>query len=129
MYRKSKGQKIFNVFNYALLTVLSLSCLLPFVHMLALSFSDNVAVASGQVSFWPVNFTLASYQFIFKDGRFFTAMWNTIQRVILVLAVQMVLLVITAYPMSKSKDRLPGRSAVRRIAITPGFFAIKKSLS
>ena len=112
MYRMSRGQKVFTVFNYALLTVLSLSCLLPFVHLVALSFSDKVAVDAGKVAFWPVDFTVKSYEFVFRDGRFFRAFWNSVKRVVLVLAVQMTLLVITAYPMSRTKERLPGRNII-----------------
>lgn len=109
MQKKSIGQKIFIVFDYAVMIVLSLLCILPVLHLFALSLSDSTAVSAGKVGFWPVNFTLSSYEFLVKDGKFFTALWISIQRVVLSLVVQLVVLVLTAYPLSRSKDKLLGR--------------------
>ena len=59
---KSLGSKIFNVFNIILMSLLSLSCLYPLWYTLCLSVSDKAAANSGKVSFYPVGFSLASYQ-------------------------------------------------------------------
>lgn len=47
MRRKTLGMKIFTVFNYAFLTLLAISCLLPMLNQLAISFSSSSAVAAG----------------------------------------------------------------------------------
>lgn len=44
-----KGDKAFQALNYVLLTAVSLTCLLPMLHVLALSFSDTAAAASNSV--------------------------------------------------------------------------------
>ena len=63
---KSLGSKIFNVFNIILMSLLSLSCLYPLWYTLCLSVSDKAAANSGKVSFYPVGFSLASYQQIME---------------------------------------------------------------
>ena len=39
--KPTKGQRIFAVFNYILLTLLALLCLLPMLNIVALSFSSR----------------------------------------------------------------------------------------
>ncbi|HIT00600.1 MAG TPA: carbohydrate ABC transporter permease [Candidatus Faecaligallichristensenella faecipullorum] len=104
------ARKAFLVFNYLFLTVTSLVCILPFIHLLAMSFSSSSAVAAGRVAFWPVEPTLAAYEFALKGGEFTQALWISIQRVVLGVAVNLVLMIITAYPLSKSKQKLAGRN-------------------
>lgn len=104
------ARKAFLVFNYLFLTVTSLVCILPFIHLLAMSFSSSSAVAAGRVSFWPVEPTFAAYEFALKGGEFTRALWISIQRVVLGVAVNLVLMIITAYPLSKSKQKLAGRN-------------------
>lgn len=106
----SVSRKIFMIVNYVILGLLSLTCLLPFIHLLAVSFSGSAAVASGKVSFWPVDFTLYSYEFALKGGKFFTALLVSLKRVVLGVAVNLVLMILTAYPLSKTKEKLMGRN-------------------
>lgn len=47
--------KIFTVFNYIILILLSLCCFLPILYVFAKSLSHDVAIQSGKVFFWPVN--------------------------------------------------------------------------
>ena len=44
----------------SLLTSLGLTCLLPMIHILAMSFSSSGAVTRGEVGLVPVEFTLQS---------------------------------------------------------------------
>ena len=55
---KSLGYRIFVISNYVILSLLALTCLLPLIHVLAVSLSDKSAVTAGLVKFWPVDFTL-----------------------------------------------------------------------
>jgi putative aldouronate transport system permease protein len=107
---KSPSRKIFNIVNYIILTFTGLTCLIPFINLLAISFSDSGAVAAGRVSFWPVGFTTASYEFAITDGKFFPALFISIQRVILGVGVNLVFLVMAAYPLSKTKQQFKARN-------------------
>lgn len=93
------------------LGIICISCVLPFIHLLAVSFSSSSAVAAGKVGFLPVEFTAASYEYVFTGGKFLHAMGISLQRVVLGTLLNVVLMVLTAYPMAK--EDLPGR----------GFFA------
>ena len=111
MHIRTTGQKIFNVFNYAFISLVVLSCILPFVHLLAVSFSSPVAVTSGYVRFLPVGFNVNAYAFAIGNGKFLRAMIISLQRVALGVAVNMLLIVITAFPLSHDGKKLLGRNA------------------
>ena len=110
MVHRTTGEKIFNVCNYGFIVLVCLSCILPFVHLLAVSFSSNVAIQTNQVVFWPVDFNVDAYSFAFQNGRFVAALLISFQRVALGLAVNLLLITLTAYPLSHSKDKLLGRN-------------------
>ena len=104
------GSKIFDAFNYFFIGILALLCVLPFIHVLAISFSDSSAVVAGRVGLWPVNFSLESYALGMRRPRFFTSMWNSVQRVGIGVFVNMLITILTAYPLSKAKTVFRGRS-------------------
>lgn len=101
---ESKGVKIFRVFNVVILTALALLCLLPFLNVLALSFSDKIAAASGVVTFWPVNFTLDAYKYVIEQEAFWRSFLISIERVVLGGGLGIFLTVLCAYPLSKSSQ-------------------------
>ena len=106
----STSRKVFMVINYCILALLSLTCLLPFVHLLAVSFSSSAAVSAGEVGFWPVDFTLFSYEFALKGGKFFAALLVSLERVVLGVCINLALMIVTAYPLSKAKEKVAGRN-------------------
>ncbi|CAN7691450.1 carbohydrate ABC transporter permease [Paenibacillus sp. LjRoot153] len=74
----TRGHKIFNVFNILLLGALGLSMVLPLIHIIAQSLSNNTAINAGDVSFWPVGFTLGSYKLILKDPTIWIGFRNSV---------------------------------------------------
>lgn len=107
---KSFGRTVFNILNYTILLVTSLLCILPFINMLAVSFSGSAAVTAGKVIFWPVDFTTKAYEFALANGKFFQALLISIERVVLGVSLNLILMIFTAYPLSKSKEKLAGRN-------------------
>ena len=110
MKKTSVGRKSFLIFNYLFLAAVCLTCVLPFVNLLAVSFSGNTAVAAGKVTFWPVDFTTFSYEYALRGGKFLRALLISIELVILGTGVNVLLMVLTAYPLSRGKDRLLERN-------------------
>jgi putative aldouronate transport system permease protein len=106
----TRGQRLFNVFNHLILIGTGLLCIAPFVNLLAISFSASAPVAGGRVLFWPIEFTLSSYEFAISGGKFFRALFISIQRVVLGVSVNLVLMICAAYPLSRSKAKLAGRN-------------------
>lgn len=109
----SPSRKVFVVFNSLLLAIMAISCILPFINMLAISFSDQVPVVENRVGLWPIGFTTAAYEFILSRPQFLNATWISVQRTVLGIIVNLILIVLTAYPLSKSKSEFRMR----------GFFA------
>lgn len=108
--KSSVSRKVFVVINFTVLTLISLLCILPFINLLALSFSSKGAVAANQVTFWPVDFNTAAYSFILNNNQFGTALWISVQRTILGVALNLILIILTAYPLSKSKQDFRARN-------------------
>lgn len=50
------------------IVALSFTCIVPFLYMIALSFSSNEAIISQKVSLWPVDFTIETYKTILSDA-------------------------------------------------------------
>jgi ABC-type sugar transport system, permease component len=101
MYHKSRPYRIFYTFNIIVLSVISLLCLLPLIHVLALSFSSGLAVETNQVTLWPIGFNLDSYSRTLADGAFLEALANSVFRVVLGVSIGMLVTILTAYPLSK----------------------------
>lgn len=102
-YKTSVGRKSFLALDYALLIISALLCLLPFIHVLAISFSSSTAAMSGEVKLWPVDFTLKSYEFVANRLAFVKSFLVALERVGLGLPLSLLLTILAAYPLSKEK--------------------------
>lgn len=131
---KTLENRIFDFVVTVLLVLLGLLCLLPLLHVLALSFSSKNAAVAGRVGFWPVEFTLASYEYLLNDSRFFQAFWISVKRVILGGGLNLLCTVLMAYPLSLEKDEFPSRDRYMWFTIfcmlfgasqVPWYFVIK----
>ncbi len=105
-----KKMSVFPIINGIILLLLSMLCILPIMHIIAISFSSSIAVETGKVGFIPYDFTLSAYEFIAQRIEFWRAMYVTIQRVIIGGGISMLLTVLTAYPLSKEDSYLKGRN-------------------
>lgn len=110
MKKRSLGEKIFTVFNFVILSTAALTCLLPFINVLAMSLSSNAMVSSGDVGLIPKDFSLNSYAYLINKAPFWRAFGISVVRVVLGVGINMLLTVTIAYPLSKSKDKFPSRT-------------------
>ena len=81
--KPTKGQRIFAIFNYILLTLLALLCLLPMLNIVALSFSSRNMVNAGAVTFLPKEFTISSYLYMLQKSGLIPALLVTVKRLVL----------------------------------------------
>lgn len=111
MKRKvSTSRKVFMVFNYFILIVLALLCLVPFINVLAISLSDKAIAATGEVWLWPKGFTTSIYSYLLQKQPFWQAFLIALERVALGGGIGVVVTMLTAYPLSKTKQQLKGRT-------------------
>ena len=59
---------IFDIFIYAVLILLLLVTLYPFLNIIAVSFNDAIDSLAGGIHIWPRRFTTFNYEQIFKDS-------------------------------------------------------------
>ena len=115
--------------------LMTLCCLLPLLNTLAISFSNNSAVNANQVGILPVGFTLSSYKKLLEDNQFWRSAWISVLRVVLGTGLNMLMMILLAYPLSKSKNRFASRDIYMKLVIfamlfngglIPGYIIVSK---
>lgn len=136
MHHTTKAYRCFIMFNYVILTILALLCVFPIVNILAISFSSSEAVKAGSVTFWPVDFTLSSYQYILEHKQFLNSFGTSLLRVVLGVLVNLVCTILVAYPLSKEADKFRSRTVYAWIfvftmlfsgGLIPGYLIVKEA--
>ncbi len=100
----------FTVFNTCFLILAGLICLIPMIHIAAVSFSSSAAAATGKVTLWPLDFSLNSYDYVAKRAAFWRSMGVSIQRIVLGGSINLLLVILTAYPLSKERSEFGART-------------------
>ncbi|WP_082350787.1 carbohydrate ABC transporter permease [Paenibacillus xylanivorans] len=108
---------------YAIVILLALICLLPLWNIVAISFSSSEAVSANAVGLLPVKFTTAAYSKIIDDAQFWRSFGISVLRVALSLVLNMILIVLMAYPLSKSKREFKGRNIYMNVMIFAMLFS------
>ncbi|MHC1692124.1 MAG: carbohydrate ABC transporter permease [Sphaerochaetaceae bacterium] len=118
---RSPSSQLLDILIYLVMVLVLFTCLVPFLYMIALSFSSPKAIINNQVSFWPVDFTLDAYRQIFSYPNFFHAYGNTLFYTIAGTAIALAMMVLFAYPLSKS--RLKGQRLAMKLVVFSMFFS------
>ena len=107
--KKSKSRKLFEACNCIMITLITLSCLIPILNLLANSFSSSQAIIENRVSIFPVEFTLKAYQYVINNQEFWSSVAVSAKRVLLGVPLNVILTILVAYPLSKSELVFPAR--------------------
>ncbi len=110
MIKESGSYRLFSFTNNILLTILAIVCVLPLIHVLAVSFSSSGPANAHAVGLVPVDFTAENYRITLQNTRFIRSMFWSVYRLVLGTGIHMVLICLTAYPLSKSDHAFKGRS-------------------
>ncbi|MDE0069131.1 MAG: hypothetical protein OXO48_05415 [Caldilineaceae bacterium] len=94
------------------LLLLGLYCVIPLVHLLALSYSDRAAATGGLVMLWPVRSNTITYEKVFEASVFLSAFWVSVIRTVVGTTLQMALVVLISFPLSKDKEGMPFRNVI-----------------
>jgi len=120
--RVSTGQQTFNVVNLVFLTVLALIMFLPFLNVLAQSFSSSEAVINGKVFFIPVEFTWINYQYVFSDASIWRSFGVTVYITVAGTLINLIATASLAYPVSR-QEYVGRKYVVMLVLITMVFSA------
>ena len=78
-----KKMTLFNYVNGVFLLLLVIVCILPILHVIALSLSERIEAVAGNVTFYPIGFTLEAYRYVMEDSQFWTSLRVTLTRVLI----------------------------------------------
>ncbi|MFD2115151.1 carbohydrate ABC transporter permease [Paenibacillus yanchengensis] len=98
---EARGDKIFNIVNYIILSAFLITVLYPLIYILSASFSSTNAVVSGRVWLWPVEPGLQGYKAVFEYKAIWTGFYNSLIYTIAGTIINVVLTIIAAYPLSR----------------------------
>lgn len=86
---------------WLILIAVVLVVMYPLWFVVIASFSDPTAVSTGNVTLWPVGFSLDSYRMILADGRIWRGYFNTIMYSVIGTAVNLLVTIPAAYACSR----------------------------
>ena len=121
--KESASRYIFQIANYLFLAVLSLLCVFPFLHLLAVSFSSDSFASAGLVGIFPKGFCFDAYKLLVNQKEFFKALGISVLRTILGTAFSLIVIILTAYPLSKTNKQVKGRTIFSWFFIITFFFS------
>lgn len=113
--KESAGSKAFTVINYLFLALVSLACLLPFLFVLAASFSPIEEILTRKFFIIPHRIDLTAYQYLFSSDTLIKSvgisLWITVVGTVLSTG----LTILTAYALSK--PGMPGRRFINAMIV------------
>ena len=109
--KRSVSFYVYQVFNTIVLALIALSCILPILHVFAMSLSSSSAAMAGRVGFVPVEFTFRAYEYLISKKDFFHSVSISLARVVVGTVFNMAIIAITAYPLSRSSRQFRARTA------------------
>ena len=119
--KKSKGDIIADIFIYLFIGVLSFICIIPFIHVLAVSISGDADVYANNVWLVPKNVNFEAYKTVLGDPSMVRSLFFTAFVTIAFTALGMFLTICAAY--SLSRKRLKGRSVFNVMFIITMYFS------
>lgn len=126
MFKKS-GKKeplssqIFTIINGAILTIIALACLLPFVNVIASSFASTQEVVSRKFILIPRTFSLDAYRYILSTPTIFKGLGVSVGITLVGTIVSMALTAFMAYGLSRKY--LFGRNVLNFVVIFSMLFS------
>ena len=111
---------IIDILIWAILIVVSLLCLLPFIHVLSKSISEEAYVVANKVVLLPKGFSLNAYKKIFADASIMRSMYVTVVVTIAFTAIGMFLTICAAYVLSRRN--LKGRKVMTFLIMLTMYF-------
>lgn len=84
MIQRTRGEKIFNVFNYIILILIGFTTIYPLLYTFSISVSTKLAAESGGLHILPTwgQISLDAYKMVFKNQEIWTAYGYTIFRTV-----------------------------------------------
>lgn len=119
--KKKRKIPVGQIVLVAVIFVFVLTCVLPFLNVIAISFSSKSAILRGDVAFFPVEFETKAYEILFSDQTMINCLFYTVELTVIYTAIAMVMTILMAYPLTK--ERLAGRKFFNLMALFTMYFS------
>lgn len=119
--KQTRAEKRFGYFNTTFLILLGLICLLPYINLLAKSFSSEAHVMAGDILFWPKGFNVDAYKGLLTIPNFKIAFKNSLITTFLATATHTFFTIAVGY--MTSKEHIPGSRTIMRMYVFTMLFS------
>ncbi len=117
---RNPGEKAMDGVLTALIGLFALFCVIPMIHIFALSFSGNRAIMSGEVFLWPVEWNVNAYSAVFGDASMMRSLGFTVILVAIYTAVALAMTIMAAYALSRRNFK--GKNVMFGLIVVTMFF-------
>jgi putative aldouronate transport system permease protein len=98
---KTLAGRMFGIINYLLLTIIGLITIIPFVHVVAGSFTTSAEMAAKKFVLIPTDWSIEAYRFIFSTNTIFKAMAVSIGTTAIGTVISMFITALMAYGLAR----------------------------
>lgn len=114
------GDRVFNLINVTVLTLITILIIFPVWNVLVNSFSSGRAIAEGKGIFWPTELSLENYKAVLKDASIWSAFIISVLKTVIGVVCHVLFTSMVAYGMSKND--LMGRKLYTIMGVITMFF-------
>lgn len=118
--RKSREDWFVDILSYSMLIILTLTILFPFMQVITISMSPSSVVNKSGFHLIPTKFDFSGYEQIISNKDFLHSYLITILRTMVGTSLSILVTVLTAYPLSKTK--LPYRRSIMLFIVFTMYF-------
>lgn len=101
MQKRGMSDKTFNAIVMAIMITFLVIVLYPLIYVVSSSFSSGVAVTTGRVLLWPVDFSIEGYRIVFSNKQVWVGYANTVFYTVGATVFGLISIIVTAYPLSR----------------------------
>jgi putative aldouronate transport system permease protein len=112
---------IIDIIIYAFILLVSLTCVLPFIHVFSKSISGEAYVIANKIILLPKGITISAYKKIFADASIVRSLYVSVVVTVLFTIVGMVITICAAYPLSRRE--LKGRTGLTFLFMFTMYFS------
>lgn len=121
MKHETFGDRLFGTVNTVFLTLIAFIVIYPLIFVLIASLSEPAEVLNGEVWLYPKGVHFHAYERILEQDEVMNGYWNTIVYTVTGTAVNIVMTVLAAYPLSRG--RFAGKGVITAFMVFTMFFS------
>lgn len=119
--KKTKGEKIFNIFNMLLMILICIVSIYPYLNQLALSLNDGNDAMRGGIYLLPRKFTLENYRLVFTNESMLSAAVISVLRVFIGTVLSLLLTFSAAFGLTR--QNLLGKRGLTLYFMIPAYIS------